>query len=263
MTLIVGILCEDGIVVASDSLATFAKEGVPTIGQQEMQKVLKLSDSVLFACTGSVGMGQLISQMVETSWQGSQFNKFKTPADMMNGIGLEISKLVTPYLQTANLSRPLVGDASASLCKTLIAMPVRKIPCLFTFDYNGAPEQATSELAFISLGSAQPIADPFLALLRRLLWSETQPSLAEGRLAAVWTIDHARQTNPGGVGGPIQLATLGGESSGKLPLVTVFDEKEVQEHLQQVSAAERALVEELRSPAATDQVEPIPEPPEA
>lgn len=90
--------------------------------------------------------------------------------------------------KTANLSRPLVGDASPSLCKTLVALPVRRVPCLFTFDYNGAPEQMTSELPFVALGSGQPIADPFLALLKRLFWLTSQPTL--GRGACSCCVDH-------------------------------------------------------------------------
>jgi len=260
MTLIVGIVCRDGVVLASDSAATFAKEGMPTIGQQEIRKILRLSDCLLFASSGAIGMAQIVAHEVKKGWDSKEYANVVAPEEMMDRIGRKIAQTVTPYLQTANLTRPLVGDASQSLCKCLVAMPVRRTACLFSFDYNGAPEQATAELPFVALGSAQPIADPFLALLRRLLWPRTQPTLAEGRLVAVWAINHARLTNPGGVGGPIQLATLAGDE-GKGPCVTVLSESEIQEHLQQVDAAELALVNELRSPGKTEEVAPPPEPP--
>lgn len=237
MTLIVGIFCREGVVVAADSTATFAKEGIPTIGQQEISKVIKLSDCILFSNTGAVGMGQLVAHEIECAWERREFVNINKPAEMMNCIGKKISQLIKPYLETANLTRSLVGDVSMSLCKSLVAMPVAKIPCLFTFDYNGAPEQASAQLPFVSLGSAQPIADPFLALLKRLLWPKSQPTLAEGRLVVVWTIDHARLTNPGGVGGRIQLATLA-PREGKPPSVTILSEDDVQEHLQQIRAAD-------------------------
>lgn len=253
MTLIVGIVCKDGVVVASDSAATFGTEGVPTIGQQHVTKIHRLSDSVLFSCTGAVGMGQLIGNRIKRDWEANVYQGIKTPEEVMNAIGTSIAGLVGPYLQTANFVRPLVGDASPSLCKTLAVLPVRRVPCLFTFDYNGAPEQMTPELPFVAMGAGQPIADPFLALLKRLLWQGKQPTLSEGRLAAVWTIDHVRLTHPGGVGGSIQLATLSA-MEGKQPTVTVLGEDSIQEHLQQVSVAEKALVQELTAPASEAEV---------
>jgi len=133
------------------------------------------------------------------------------------------------------------------------------IPCLFRFDYNGAPERATEELPFVAMGLGQPIADPFLALLKRLLWQNSQPTLAEGRLAATWTIDHVRLTNPGGVGGKIQLATLSG-NPGKPPTISLFSEQDVQEHLEQIRAAEQALIRELRTPASGEGINTPPTP---
>lgn len=256
MTLIVGIVCKDGVVVASDSAATYGKEGIPTIGQQYITKVHKIADSVLFSATGAIGISQLIAHQIKAAWERSEFQGMKAPEEAMDKIGQSIAKLVGPYLQTANLTRPLVGDASPSLCKTLVGMPVRRVPCLFTFGYNGAPEQMTSELPFVALGSGQPIADPFLALLKRLLWHAGQPTLGEGRLVAVWTIDHVRLTHPGGVGGPIQLATLSA-TDGKQPTVNLLTEPQVQEHLQQGRTAENALIAQLRAPTR-DQEAPRP-----
>lgn len=256
MTLIVGILCQDGIVVASDSQATFGKEGIPTIGQQHITKVHILSDSIVYSSTGAVGLSQVISNEIKSCWEKKDFHGIKSPEEMMDKIGKKIAGHIAPYLQTANLIRPLVGDASSSLCKSLVAMHVRKQPCLFTFDFNGAPERATSELPFVSMGSGQSIADPFLAFLKRLLWQNHQPTLPEGRLAAIWTIDHVRLTNPGGVGGKIQTATLYSDKDNP----HVLSEEVIQEHLQQIRVAEEALIQAIKKPK-TDEVTPLPEAP--
>jgi len=106
------------------------------------------------------------------------------------------------------------------------------------------------------MGSAQGIADPFLAFLKRLLmWEKNLPTLGEGRLAAVWTIHHAVLTNPGGVAGPIQLGTLS-TKEGK-PSATIIPEINIQEHLQQIKIAEDALTNALRTPGRLK--EPVPE----
>ena len=178
----------------------------------------------------------------------------------MDKIGKDIIQLVGPYLQTAQFQQPMTGGASSSFCKSLIAMPVDSKPHLFQFEFNGAPERCNKDTPFVSLGSGQPIADPFLAFLRRLLWSNHEPSLSEGRLAAVWTIDHVRRTNPGGVGGSIQLATLESVSN-KMPMVNIASPQDVEEHLQKVSLAEQALVRELIGKGDVNQGTGLPPPP--
>ena len=260
MTLIVGILCKDGVVLASDSAATFGSAVQPTIGQQEMRKLRRLNDPILYTNTGAIGISQLIADKLKSLWEAKTFSNYQSPETVMDKIGKEIVQLVGPYLQTANLQRPLVGDASSSLCKSLVAMPVNQKPCLFNFDYNGAPERSTPDLPFIALGSGQPIADPFLAFLHRLLWRDREPTLAEGRLAAVWTIEHVRRTNPGGVGGSVQLATLA-SSTGKMPTVSEVSEEGIQEHLQRVTSAEQSLVSELRGTSVASADAGLPAPP--
>ena len=69
MTLIIGILCKDGVVIASDSMATFGKEGIPTIGQQEVRKVHKLADALLYSSMGAIGMSQVIADELKKSWE--------------------------------------------------------------------------------------------------------------------------------------------------------------------------------------------------
>src|SRR5262249_33715198 len=91
---------------------------------------------------------------------------------------------------------------------TLVGMPVAGKACLFQFDEQGLPEEATEDLPFIAIGSGQHIADPFLAFLRRVFWPNELPTLADGVLAAIWTVRHAIDTNPGGVGEPIQIITI-------------------------------------------------------
>jgi hypothetical protein len=231
--------------MASDSAATFAASGLPTIGQQEIPKLLDLSHSVLYSSTGAVGIAQLIANDIKTGWDAGQLGG-KSPEEVMNKIGTRIATLVKPYLETAIHTRQLVGEALSSLCKSLVAIPVKQTPYLFSFDYNGAPERATTELPFVAMGSGQGIADPFLAFLKRLLeWEKTPPTLGEGRLAAVWTIDHVRRTNPGGVGGAIQLATLSTKDG--RAITTLISGTNVDEHLQHARSVERALTDELRT----------------
>jgi 20S proteasome alpha/beta subunit len=60
LTLLVGSRCEGGVVVASDSAAAYTSGFLITIGQQEVQKVHKVSDDLVYASTGAIGVSQLI-----------------------------------------------------------------------------------------------------------------------------------------------------------------------------------------------------------
>lgn len=189
-----------------------------------------------------------------------KLREIKHPADTMNIIGQAITKSVGTYLQSATWLRQLGQDASTSLCKSMVAVPVDKKPHLFQFDNNGAPEHADENLSFIALGSGQAIADPFLAHVKKLLWPNARPSLAEGRLAAVCTVDHVRRNSAGFVGGEIQLGTLSGAAGTSLPTTAILASDDVQEHLQSIAAAERALVEAVRTKPSLEAQPPPPVP---
>jgi len=246
VTLIVGILCSDGVVMASDSAATLGTGVTPTIGQQRVKKIINLSNAILYGSTGAVGMSQLIWDTISKAWNrpNSPLRIAQDDGTLMRHLGEQIASTVNIYLQTGALTRQLGFDGSASLCKSLVAIPVQKIPTLFTFDFGGQPEKATPELPFVAIGSGQPIADPFLAFLQRLLWRNRVPTLAEGRLAAVWTITHVTQTNPGGVGGDVQLWMLRKAPDGQQPVPVELRKPEIEEHLVQIQAAESAMVRE-------------------
>lgn len=209
-------------------------------------KIYRPCDHIIYTGTGAVGIAQVINGHLRDQWAQECYKALKSPESAMHQLGMEIAKLVSPYMQLAQIQRQLVGDSAASLTKSMIAFPVKRKSYLFTFDFNGAPEMASEKLPFVALGSGQPIADPFLAFLSRVLWENRQPTLAEGRLAAAWTIDHVRRTNPGGVGGETCMAILE-EQQGALPRVKDMGSAELQEHQQRIDGAERAITNELRA----------------
>jgi hypothetical protein len=142
----------------------------------------------------------------------------------------------------------------------MIGLMVQGEPTLIQFDHQGSPECATDNLRFISLGSGQPLADPFLAFLRRIFWTKKPPNLQAGIVAATWALEHAIQTNPGGVDHPIQIVTLSVGKTG--PEIREIEESELQEDRQFIEAAEKRIgeaVEALQSTSAGS-VGEIPKP---
>ena len=71
MTILIGILCQDGVVVGSDSSATFIAGQQPTI-QQKCKKIEILSGShIILAGTGDAGLGQRFSSTAEIYFANS------------------------------------------------------------------------------------------------------------------------------------------------------------------------------------------------
>ena len=64
------------------------------------------------------------------------------------------------------------------------------------------------------MGSGQPLADPFLAFLSRVLWKNEAPNVRLGRFGVYWALKHTISLAPGTVGLPIKIAVLSKHDSG-------------------------------------------------
>ena len=247
--------------MASDSAATYAAGGSPTIGQQNFTKIRDIAKAILYSSTGAIGIAQVYENVISELWS-KKILTGKNSVEAMDLIGTNLAKKGAPYLHTAGLAAQLIGQQAAggpAMCSSLVAVPIKHTPCLFQFSESGAPEEATRELPFVALGSGQPLADPFLAFLKRVLWEDRDPTVADGRFAASWTIRQVSRTVPGFVGGELQLATL--TMKGTTPHVEFFDDAARQEHYQAVEAAEAALLDHVLGTADVEGAADLPEPP--
>jgi len=235
------------VVLASDSAATYAQGASPTVGQQSVTKIHQIEKSILYAATGAIGVSQIICNALQKLLNGPlQQSSVVTSTDAMALVSKMITGQVMGLIEAASRVAPLAGQQEAMvtvLCKSMVALAFRGKCCLFQFDYSGAPEEATKDLPFIALGSGQNIADPFLALLKRILWQDRVPTVPEGRFVAAWTITHVSTTNPGGVGLPLQMASLSIKAG--QPSIEFVSSPE--EHYQAIEAAENTLRDHIRS----------------
>jgi 20S proteasome alpha/beta subunit len=249
VTLIIGIKCSDGIVVGADGAATLGALGTSTV-RQPTKKLDILMNSVIVGVSGPVGLGQRIRGEIEALYQDKKLSN-KKPFEAMTIMRETLWKHVSVELQAAASASQAIGPVAtrSALCSTLVALAVAKSPCLFQFDQQCAPEEATSDLPFVAIGSGQQIADPFLALLRRVFWKDVAPSIADGIFATFWILDHAIRTHPGGVAEPKQIAVLHRENG--TWFAKELSPEELKEHEEAVAAAEASLAnfrKELQQP---------------
>jgi Proteasome subunit len=257
MTLIVGILCSDGVVLGADGAATYGALGQQTM-RQPMKKLTIISNSVILGVSGTTGLAQRYAGEIGRSYEGKKY-QHKQYDQVMRVIQGEIGPVIREELEMAKAAAPVVGAGIAQLSVlsgTLVAMDVLKKAYLFRFDHQASPEAATPDLPIEAVGSGQAIADPFLAFIRRLFWPKKLPNVNEGVFAVLWTLHHAIEVSPGGVALPIQIAVLQGGKARELP------EDELQEHHTAIDAAEQRCANVLPAMTATASG-PMPIPPTA
>lgn len=109
MTLIVGIICADGIVIAADQQATHGAMGVPTVGQA-VTKVRIVDANILFAGRGHVGLGQQLCSVIDrkkTDIRSKLYNY------AIRDIQADFRALIEPAFRMAKDAAQVVGPQAA------------------------------------------------------------------------------------------------------------------------------------------------------
>lgn len=255
MTLLVGVLCEDGVVLGADSAATMGSGGMPTV-RQPVAKIRAISNDALIAVSGPVGLGQRLAGELEQILSESRIPSSMKAHKATQLLRQSFMPYIAGELEAARIAAPVVGAQVAqasALSSTLLAIHLDGRIRLVQFDQQGAPEEATVDLPFVCLGSGQLLADPFMTFLRGVFWDKGRlPSLAEATFATVWTLTQAIDVSPAYLAEPIHVFTLTQEST--LRVARELEPSELQEHRQAASEA-RAV---LRSWRRVDNLVPPP-----
>jgi 20S proteasome alpha/beta subunit len=219
VTLLVGIRCTDGVVVAADSALTFAAGRVHTISQQA-RKIEVARGEIIIACTGEVGLGQRFASVVTTLHEQ---NKLK--GSELDCTRLMCATAVADFAQT---------QAPKDALGALVAFMRNNTAHLCEFATTGfQPEMKTDKCWYVSMGSGQILADAYLALMRSVFWKTGPPKLETGIFAAAWVMKHAIQAAPGLVREPIDIAVLSAQDR----KARILDPDELQEHVDLVAAS--------------------------
>lgn len=227
MTAIVGILCKDGVVIGTDSSATFVHGQHFRTIEQTTEKIEIVANNVIIAGTGAIGLGQRFCEVIATAWKKGRFTHH--PID----VGRELCKDAIDDFASTGAIRGQYG--------AIVGFFGGGKPQLCEFGVQDLqPEFKTEHLWYCSMGSAQPITDPFLAFMREIFWENGLPNLQEGTFAVTWTLDLAIHINPGGVNGPIRMAVLEQIKGGPFT-ARMLKDNELGEHRENIAQAKRCL----------------------
>lgn len=231
--------------------------GTSTV-QETTQKIFVVRGSRVLAVTGPVGLAQRYSEALDAVPE----QVFKASAmNVATHISGEFWKHANVEYQRSGLvaqatgSRAPLAHANHS---AVVAASCGGTDRLFQFSETCAPEEATDGLPYVTMGSGQTNADPFMAFMRRVFFPTTVPPVVDGVFVVNWALIQGGMATPG-IGGAPQIAVLQ-KSKARL-----LDPNDLVEHNAAVEDAERALVEwrTQLSPATKSKGSPPPAPPTA
>jgi hypothetical protein len=225
MTVLVGVRTSSGVVIGTDSSATFGNGQLATI-EQPTKKIEIIQEKIIVAGTGQIGLGQRFCNQVIASINRQDY-KHKNAIEMAT----EMSRVAIIDFQQTGVKLGQFGALVAFAYKN--DLQLCEFPCS---DFQ--PELKTS-VWYASMGSGQLIADPFLALIRRVFWKDTAPSFPEAVFAVTWVLQHAIAVNPGGINGPMQIAVLQNVSGA--PKARLLSDDELDAHKENATGAEEHL----------------------
>lgn len=259
MTLIVGIKCQDGLVVGADGAATYGMPFGPSTIRQATKKIEVIGSQIILAVSGPIGVAQSFRDEIGALAGSSGISPWRTVPDAKRqlkdklwGPAGEAWKRAEVVAKTTG-AMPAVQSANTH---SVVAFPLQggNTAHLVQFDPQCNPEEVTANLPFVSAGSGQAMADPFLAFLRRVLWPDALPTVQDGVFAALWTLDYAIKATPGGVTEPIQIVTLVQEPN----KVWIARQVPFDEHRQALTEVEEQIAATIRRTFDVAHTTPIP-----
>jgi 20S proteasome alpha/beta subunit len=252
MTVVVTFYCNDGVVIAADSMLTPSVGNIP-VGHHHGRKIDVLAGPQLFAFAGDVG----------------QAARFRIMADcahaQISGYDLAIDH---PLNLSAGIFKQFqaTGIAGSYNAVAVLAYSHKGAHQCCMFEGTLQPRLLDQDHYYAALGSGKLSADPFLRFLVDVFCPSGCPTLREAVFLATWAVQHVIDTNPGGVAGPIRVATFRADDGGGFSAVEL-PASGIDEHLQAIESAATALRkwrDEIQSGGAAEDAPepPTPPPPE-
>ncbi len=222
MALIVGIRCDDSVVLAASGPAASADVNRRAGTRSAGRKLRALAGQAVLGVSGSEGLAQEMALSLERAL-GAPDDRERDEEALRQKIR---EALAAPVQRTAAIHRTLnglpgqvAGSGAPARCDTLLAIPLQRSLRLYSFERDCSLTEITTELGFAVVGEAALFAESCLTFLAKLLWGKGVASGAQAELAAYWTLQHAIENAHGSLSGPVQLVVMSRTKQGIIEIV--------------------------------------------
>jgi len=206
MTLILGLICADGVVLASDSQATYTTGGQPVKGY--IRKLIPQWSNVVWAASGNVGVAQHIERVFTSHQQDHQKglgDRLRFDNRSADTVTKEICDVLCTTLRSYFQQELLAAPNSSPWTSFLFCGWVKDGPLLFEV---GADLIITDhrETGYAAIGSGDIF--PYFALASLAHHNVRECRLTRATLIAHRVVDDAIRVAAFGLGPPVQMITI-------------------------------------------------------
>jgi len=241
MTLVLGVMCQDGVVIGADSAVTYTTSGGFQTVQLSTKKIWPIADNkMLFAASGDVGLAQRIQGEIEEFWKN--LDSISSINYVRDSIERCAKRVLEPRFRTLEfIPQEMRGEAlSSAMCYSLLAFIRDEQFHMLHLGVNATLTEFGLEMPFVSIGSGQPMADPLFGFLKNALWPSGRFYVSDAELVIAWILDTVIHINPGGVGGEKVIYRLTKDNS-NLPIVLEVTNERIGETMQFIQDATEVL----------------------
>ena len=228
MTLLVGILCEDGAVIAADRQLTQGLVGTSS------SKIQHVNNNTLFAASGPVGVGQQVDYVLRQSHP-----KFGE-TDYGDAV-IQMQPVIQNSVLGPNYAIPHKLGEQIAFCECFFASVFKDGFKLAYMNGAGNFTQLTKGHSFHCLGSGALNGMAILSVIRSALFSEGLPSLDMGILVATSTVKIAIDLRSPGVGFNVDVGVLRRVDE-KTAIVEEISPEQLSEHVDLIEWAKKQLI---------------------
>lgn len=203
MTVAIGLVCRNGVLVASDSMGSNNQVASPSI------KVHTFAENpVVWTAAGSVYVMEEVEAVLTAKLDDKPLEIFTSPDELK--VRERLKSFITPAMRACYKSA-LGESAMVQPGQVFIQFPTDFLllgwaggkPWFLEFSHDGQVNSHTSR-RFYAVGSGGPFASVCHGLMSHYLTSDID--LEDGKLLAYRAIATTCQVSSGGVGLPVQIA---------------------------------------------------------
>lgn len=234
MTLIIGIRCQEGIVIGADSMI---KAGTDFSNiQLTSEKIRLFRENGIAAFAGDVGLGQIVLDSLEE--QEIPPSTAASKNEMKDNLTQAIGNSMLSY---HNMVRNFGGQLR--IPDVLVALLDQEQPVLVLYSQAIPIAEASEGMSFLTSGSGANLANSFLKFLEKSFWrGESPKTIGKGVFSALWTLNHVIEANASmGVGGDPSIAVL--EIDGQTWKARILQSEELELHQESIDEIEESLGE--------------------